>query len=74
MRPRKPKTTARHSVTVQPGGRTGRARRWAYGYTDLATLLGSTEASMRTKVYNGWEPTLENVCMEWLRRADKSSD
>ena len=46
-------------------------RLWAYGYADLAKLLGMTEQAVRARVARGWNPgDLEAICREWVRVAD----
>jgi prophage antirepressor-like protein len=48
----------------------GRPRMWAFGYADLAELLGITEQSVRNMVAQGkLDPTsLEALCREWAKR------
>jgi hypothetical protein len=39
---------------------------WAYGYAELAKLLGMTEQALRARVSRGWDPgDLERLCREW---------
>lgn len=40
---------------------------WAYGYADLAKLLGCTEQAVRARVARGWKPGLEAGRREWAR-------
>lgn len=51
--------------------RGGRPLLWAYGYADLAVLLGTTTAAVRQLVQRGeLDPSsLESVCRCWARRA-----
>lgn len=56
-------------VTFQPGAKTGKAKRWAYGYADLASLLGLTEGTLRNRVSEGWEPTLPAICAEYASKS-----
>lgn len=42
---------------------------WAYGYSDLARLLGVTEGALRARVARGWDPSdLGRVCAAWACR------
>ena len=54
--------------------RGGHSRMWAYGYADLARLLGTTEAAIRQRVARGWDPgSLEAVCAAWAQLANFAS-
>jgi len=60
---------SRRTVTYQgKAPRGGHSRLWAYGYADLARLLGTTEQALRARVARGWDPSdLGSVCREWAR-------
>jgi hypothetical protein len=46
-----------------------RGRLWAYGYADLARLLGVKEGALRARVMRGWNPgDLLGVAREIVRR------
>jgi hypothetical protein len=48
----------------------GRPRLWAYGYADLAELLGTTQDGVRSRVKRGTlDPgDLVSICEAWQRR------
>ena len=48
----------------------GRPRLWAYGYADLAELLGTTQDGVRSRVKRGTlDPSdLVSICEAWQRR------
>jgi hypothetical protein len=50
--------------------RGGHSRMWAYGYAELARLLGTTEAAIRQRVARKqFDPgDLESVCRIWRNR------
>jgi hypothetical protein len=53
MKPVKPKTSKRSVIQSGLIPKKGRPRAWAYGYADLAELLGTTEGAVRQLVYAG---------------------
>ena len=57
----------RRTVALTDGS-SRRGRLWAYGYADLARLLGTTANAVRVSVARGrFDPgVLEEVCMRWL--------
>jgi hypothetical protein len=78
MSPRQSAIRKAASVILQPGATRRRAKRWAYGYADLASLLGLSQGTLRNRVSAGWVPTLSAICAEWHRRtvidSEKSQD
>ena len=69
---------SRRTVTHagQRPGSGGRARLWAYGYSDLARLLGTTEAAMRARVARGtvFPGDLEWVCNQHHMYVERCAD
>ncbi len=58
--------------TGQRPGSGGKAKLWAYGYSDLAKLLGVSEGALRARVarrrkkgYTNELGSLEGVCRAW---------
>lgn len=68
------KRLPRRSVITSSPLRSGeRLRLWAYGYADLAALLGTTEGAVRQLVRRGrLDPKdLRAVCEAWRAREDR---
>lgn len=55
--------------------RKGRSRLWAYGYADLAALLGTTEGAARQAVARGTlnPKDLRAVCEAWQAREARAT-
>lgn len=69
IRERHEPDTERRAVVVTGRAPKG-ARLWAFGYADLAALLGIGEGALRNQVSAGkLDPLdLESICREWARR------
>lgn len=63
-------TRRRYVFTSSITPRKGRPRLWAFGYADLAQLLGRSEAAVRQLVARGRiDPRdLASVCAAWRAR------
>lgn len=54
------------NVSERASKRRSRGMMWAYGYADIAALLGSTPAAVKQRRKRGWEPSLEAVCEAYV--------
>lgn len=63
----------RKRTVALPAGAAKRGRLFAFGYPELAKLLGTTEAALRKRVSRGTlDPSnLEQVCEEWQQAKTK---